>query len=81
MAEDNEKYVGKYKCVESIDLENFMKELKISWLKRKVANAFGTTLEVSFDKTSETWNFKTSSLVTKVRVEPAHIFFLTIKLK
>ena len=80
MAEDNEKYVGKYKCVKSIDMENFMKELKLGWLKRKAANAFSTTLEVSYDITSETWNFITSSLVNKVRVEPAHIVFLTIDL-
>merc|ERR1712141_410458 len=66
MAEDNEKYVGKYKCVKSIDMENFMKELKLGWLKRKLANAFSITLEVSYDITSETWNFKTSSLVNKV---------------
>ena len=80
MAEDMKKYVGKYKCVKSIDLEKFMKELKLGWIKRKAANAFCTTLEVSYDETSETWNFKTSSLVNKVRVEPAHIIFLTIDL-
>ncbi|KRX92408.1 Fatty acid-binding -like protein 6, partial [Trichinella pseudospiralis] len=61
-----EKFVGKYKFVSSENFDEFMKELGVNYLLRKIGNAVTPTVELSLD--GDVWTMRNISTFRTLEV-------------
>merc|ERR1711981_1276989 len=66
---DAEKYLGKYDRTSADKYEEFLSELGVSWPLRKAATASSPVFEVTYDAGSETWLFKTSTMLKSMELK------------
>ena len=64
-----DKYLGKYDRVSAEKYDDFLKELGVNMLLRKAATASSPVFEVTYDGDSETWNFKTSTVLKSMELK------------
>merc|ERR1712004_717174 len=64
-----DKYLGKYDRVSADKYDEFLKELGVNMLLRKAATASSPVFEVTYDTDSETWSFKTSTMLKSMELE------------
>merc|ERR1712201_65090 len=64
-----EKYLGTYNRVSADKYEDFLKELDVNFMLRKAATASSPVLEVTYDADSETWCFKTSTMLKSMELK------------
>merc|ERR1712113_853790 len=64
-----DKYLGKYDRVSADKYDEFLKELGVNMLLRKAATASSPVFEVTYDTDSETWSFKTSTMLKSMELK------------
>merc|ERR1712018_1017008 len=66
---DYEKYLGKYDRTGAEKYDEFLSELGVNFLLRKAATASSPVFEVTYDADSETWTFKTSTMLKSMELK------------
>merc|ERR1712083_1202775 len=66
---DYEKYLGKYDRTAADKYDEFLSELGVNFLLRKAATASSPVFEVTYDTDSETWLFKTSTILKSMELK------------
>merc|ERR1711974_8075 len=66
---DYQKYLGKYNRVSAEKYDEFLSELGVNVLLRKAATASSPVFEVTYDEASETWLFKTSTMLKSMELK------------
>ena len=64
-----EKYCGSYNRISAEKYDEFLNELGVNFLLRKAATASSPVFEVTYDEASETWNFKTSTMLKSMELK------------
>merc|ERR1712018_21873 len=66
---DYQKYLGKYDRTSAEKYDEFLAELGVNFLLRKAATASTPRFEVTYDTDSETWLFKTSTILKSMELK------------
>merc|ERR1711944_56142 len=66
---DAAKYLGKYDRTSAENYDEFLSELGVNFMLRKAATASSPVLEVTYDADSETWCFKTSTMLKSMELK------------
>merc|ERR1712223_2049877 len=66
---DYGKYLGRYDRTAAEKYDEFLSELGVNFLLRKAATASSPVFEVTYETDSETWLFKTSTILKSMELK------------